>query len=124
MNNKVLILLGICLLGLDSSRASPSHGAMIEANRCQGQGESLDFTKDTTQKKNTDQTEERQAQLIADAILNDDLYAVKSILLTGIDVNIKDEHGWTPLLYAVKFNNLSIASYLLSKGAKSHVSSK
>ena len=34
-----------------------------------------------------------------------------------IDVNRPDEHGWTYLMYAVRFNLVDIFNYLLSKGA-------
>lgn len=34
-----------------------------------------------------------------------------------IDVNRPDEHGWTYLMYAVRFNLEPIALYLLAKGA-------
>jgi ankyrin repeat protein len=38
-----------------------------------------------------------------------------------MDINTPNEYGWTPLFHAAKHNQLEIAKYLLSKGAKAHL---
>jgi len=42
---------------------------------------------------------------------------VKKVLETGVDINQKNDSGFTPLLIAVTENNLDIVKYLVSKGA-------
>ncbi|WP_299881156.1 ankyrin repeat domain-containing protein [uncultured Cocleimonas sp.] len=42
---------------------------------------------------------------------------VKKVLETGVDINQKNELGFTPLLIAVTENNVDIVKYLVSKGA-------
>lgn len=46
---------------------------------------------------------------------------VSSLLDSGFDVNYKDEEGWTPLMYTVRFgskdSNLEITKYLIERGA-------
>lgn len=42
---------------------------------------------------------------------------VKKVIDTGVDINQKDDRGFTPLLIAIEENKLDIVKYLLSKGA-------
>ena len=46
-----------------------------------------------------------------------DVEDVKKVVETGGDINQKNDLGFTPLLIAVKENNLDIVKYLVSKGA-------
>ncbi|QYK53631.1 MAG: ankyrin repeat domain-containing protein [Fimbriimonadaceae bacterium] len=47
-----------------------------------------------------------------------DLAHVKSIIESGVDVNIGDENGNTALYSAVSASQWEVADYLLSKGGK------
>lgn len=58
-----------------------------------------------------------EVRAIISAILDDDLRLIRLLLARGVDVNLKDKHGWTPLFHSVKRNNLTITSFLLGNGA-------
>ena len=51
------------------------------------------------------------------AIRNDDLSSLNALLKNG-DVNVKDQRGATPLMYAVAFGNAEQIKMLLDAGAK------
>ena len=48
---------------------------------------------------------------------NPDLDKIRSCIAGGVDVNAKDNHGWTALLYAVYYGNTEMAKLLISAGA-------
>ncbi len=52
-----------------------------------------------------------------DAVINGDTIAVRSLLKHGANVNIYDDVGWTPLMYAVHLKHIDIAICLLEYGA-------
>jgi ankyrin repeat protein len=46
-----------------------------------------------------------------------------ALLYSGADVNVKDNDGWTPLMYAVRYQNSEkLVSMLIGKGAEIRVS--
>jgi ankyrin repeat protein len=52
------------------------------------------------------------------AILFDNLKKVKDYLRKGVDINIQDEEGDTPLIASAVFGFTDIAKYLVDMGAK------
>lgn len=54
---------------------------------------------------------------LADAILQEDMNAVRQMLRYGVDVNQIDEYGFTPLIETTIVNNLELTKLLLSQGA-------
>ncbi|EKD73526.1 MAG: hypothetical protein ACD_45C00292G0011 [uncultured bacterium] len=53
----------------------------------------------------------------ADAIIEEQVDAVKAMLQSGVDVNQIDEYGFTPLIEAAIADNITIAKLLLHHGA-------
>ncbi len=51
------------------------------------------------------------------AVANNNIYAVKSLLMRGADINIQNEEGNTPLHYAVCYGNVYATSELLNRKA-------
>jgi Ankyrin repeats (many copies) len=47
-----------------------------------------------------------------------DITTMKRLVENGLDVNVRDQNGDTPLYYALSHGNVSIADFLLSKGAR------
>lgn len=60
-------------------------------------------------------------QELFDAIKNADNEAAKKFCMSKAVINDKDEHGWSPLIVAVYYNNLEMVNYLLDQGADIHV---
>jgi CHAT domain-containing protein len=56
-----------------------------------------------------------------DAIVQNDLEAVKEAIAAGADVNGKNEDGGTAIMLAVYKSDLEIVKYLVAKGADIHV---
>jgi ankyrin repeat protein len=46
-----------------------------------------------------------------------DLNSVKKYLTKGEDINQYDRHGWTPLIWAIYYNNYDVVKYLLDNKA-------
>ncbi|XP_060518374.1 putative ankyrin repeat protein RF_0381 isoform X2 [Cylas formicarius] len=55
--------------------------------------------------------------LLHNAISNNNFKVVKLLIEAGTALNVRDEHGYTPLMLACSRKNLSIIRLLLSKGA-------
>ena len=51
------------------------------------------------------------------ACVDGELENVKKLLDEGVDVNIRDNDGWTPLMDAVLFGRLDIIDELVNRGA-------
>lgn len=54
---------------------------------------------------------------IHDAAIRGDLDKVKSLVESGVDVNLKNNEGATPLHWAAFKGKLGVAKYLISRGA-------
>ncbi len=54
---------------------------------------------------------------LADAILQEDINAIRQLFRYGEDVNQIDEYGFTPLIEAAVVDNVEISELLLSQGA-------
>jgi len=57
-------------------------------------------------------------------IFRGNIEEVKHQLASGIDVNIKNENGATPLHYAAMWNKYEIAELLINKGADTNAKNK
>ncbi len=57
------------------------------------------------------------AMSLHQAIINGDVNEVKSILSSGVDINVKNRQGWTPLHTAVDKQQKDIVQLLLDKNA-------
>jgi hypothetical protein len=66
---------------------------------------------------------ERREELIK-AIEKGDKEKVKELLDKRAEINIRDNDGWTPLMYASKNNDLEIIKLLLEKGANVNLTDK
>uniref|UniRef100_T1J714 Uncharacterized protein n=1 Tax=Strigamia maritima TaxID=126957 RepID=T1J714_STRMM len=58
------------------------------------------------------------------AALNGDFDQTEKTLLRGVDPNIKDQFGYTPLHYSARNGHLNICNLLLSKGADPNAKTK
>ena len=58
------------------------------------------------------------------AIFRGNIEDVKHQLASGIDVNIKNKNGATPLHYAAMYNKYEIAKILINKGADTNAKNK
>jgi len=54
---------------------------------------------------------------LTQASMNGDVEKVISLLGSGADINVKDQRGWTPLLWAVSRGQMDLVKLLLDKGA-------
>ena len=72
-----------------------------------------------------DRTEHVAGELTADKtfeqlhrlIKKGDLIAVRDLLASGVDANLRTRSGWTPLMLAANHGQTAIVSFLLSAGA-------
>jgi uncharacterized protein len=55
--------------------------------------------------------------LIEDIVYHGDTEAFKAVFEAGVDVNIQNKYGWTPLHVAIRRNHQEMVQYLLDKGA-------
>ncbi|MFV1874048.1 MAG: ankyrin repeat domain-containing protein [Oleiphilus sp.] len=58
---------------------------------------------------------------LANAIIEDELYQVYSIINEGIDFNVLDETGMTPLMHAVEAENIRLIELFIALGADINV---
>ena len=54
---------------------------------------------------------------LANAIIQEDVTAIKQLVHAGLDVNQLDEYGFRPIIEAAIIDNLSISKWLLHQGA-------
>lgn len=52
-----------------------------------------------------------------EALFSRDLTKLDKMLAEGADINMKDERGWTPLYFAVEYDDLDAVKTLLERGA-------
>lgn len=57
---------------------------------------------------------------LADAILQEDIESVKTLLRYGEDINQVDEYGFRPIIEAAIVNNTEISKFLLNQGANAN----
>jgi len=57
------------------------------------------------------------ADPIHDEVIRGDIEGVRSLLNSGVDVNAKNDKGWTPLHYAASEGQIDILNLLLSQNA-------
>ena len=66
------------------------------------------------------------ASIAADSNRSDDIYTalrtndlarLKTLAQSGVDANIKDDHGMTPLMYAAAVGSVDAMTLLIDKGA-------
>ena len=50
-------------------------------------------------------------------VYNNDLNALKEALTKGMDVNLQNKYGWTPLHMAIRRDRRDMVTYLLEQGA-------
>ncbi|MEA1920932.1 MAG: ankyrin repeat domain-containing protein [Campylobacterota bacterium] len=55
--------------------------------------------------------------ILEDIVYHGDFEAFKAVFETGVDVNIQNRYGWTPLHIAIRRNHRNMVEYLLDKGA-------
>lgn len=55
--------------------------------------------------------------VLIEAVVEGDIEEVESLLESGIDPNIIDIEGWTPLMWATQINNLDMINLLIEYGA-------
>lgn len=56
--------------------------------------------------------------------LDQQLKKIKELIYKGADVNAKDKSGWTPLMYAARYNYIAIAKLLISNDADINIQGK
>jgi uncharacterized protein len=59
-----------------------------------------------------------QDQALIEAAKKGDLKQVETLLNKGVDVNTKDEFGWTPLIHAAGQGHLDVVRFLVERGAE------
>ncbi len=55
--------------------------------------------------------------LIEDIVYHSDIEAFKAVFEAGVDVNIQNKYGWTPLHICIRRDHRDMIEYLLDKGA-------
>ncbi len=64
------------------------------------------------------------ANALRNAASNGQTARVKALLYTGVNVNVQDEGGWTPLMYVTLEGHTDIVQALINKGADVNVKGK
>lgn len=71
-----------------------------------------------TKIKNPNSRDFNGRSLLMKAVKNGNDWEIRSLLESGADVNVKDNDGWSALMYAVRYqNNLEVVRLLLRNGA-------
>eukprot|EP00397_Hematodinium_sp_SG-2012_P014142 GEMP01014372.1.p1 GENE.GEMP01014372.1~~GEMP01014372.1.p1 ORF type:complete len:766 (+),score=161.60 GEMP01014372.1:104-2401(+) len=87
---------------------------MLEDNSRQGtDGDEVDRS---TSRKSGSGTTTGKATLMA-AVVAQDMKAAEAALKNGVDVNLVDDHGWTPLRKAARSGDMNMVGLLLENGA-------
>ncbi len=60
---------------------------------------------------------ENSLRSLFDAVKSGSMEDIKSCIAAGVDLNERDEAGWTPLMYALKYRDKEIAEVLFVAGA-------
>lgn len=69
--------------------------------------------------ENPNETDSFGRTLLMKAAQNGNNWELKSLLASGADINLKDNDGWTALMYAVRYQeNIAIVETLINSGAK------
>ena len=88
----------------------------------------LELPKESISEKTIDNPDEADSfgrTLLMKAAQNGNNWELKSLLASGADVNLKDNDGWTALMYAIRYQqNISIVETLINAGAKIKVKNK
>lgn len=64
-----------------------------------------------------DVNSDENSLLMSEAVLEGDTAKVNELLNSGVDPNIQDIDGWTPLMWAAQDNNISMINLLIESGA-------
>lgn len=71
-----------------------------------------------TKIKNPNSRDFNGRSLLMKAVKNGNDWEIRSLLESGADVNVKDNDGWSALMYAVRYqNNLEVVRLILRNGA-------
>ncbi len=74
---------------------------------------------------NPNLTDENGVSLLMKACKSGNSWEVKTLIENGANVNTRDKDGWTPLMYACRYqNNEELVNYLISAGAHIRVRNK
>ena len=60
---------------------------------------------------------EERNETFKKALTTDDIFLVKELLYSGINVDSSFWYGWTPLMYAASVTNVEMVCFLLDRGA-------
>lgn len=60
---------------------------------------------------------EAKFDTLEELVYKNDLDALKKEIQNGMDVNLQNKYGWTPLHMAIRRNRKEMVSYLLEQGA-------
>lgn len=75
--------------------------------------------------ENPDTADKNGVTLLMKAAKSGNDWDVRTLLASGANVNLRDNDGWTALMYAVRYqNNLNIVNMLIEKGAYVRVRNK
>lgn len=58
-----------------------------------------------------------QPEELFNAVKHNDMQSVQSLLKNGVDINVLDEAGQSPLMWATERKNVEMAKFLINKGA-------
>ena len=75
-------------------------------------------------KRSSDKASGADKSELSRAAANGKLPKVISLVQAGADVNQQEKDGGTPLMYAVRNNRDNVVDYLLTKGARTDVTTK